>query len=378
MNLATIETANDHRLAVLQAGPLVCVVGAGLAGLASALAAAQCGLRVELFAAEPEVSDIDVHVDIVPSMLRDLVAIGMADEVVRAGFAYRRARFMAADGVALFAIEPRRLAGERYPAAVGIARHAVHRLLGAACEAAGVHFHWHAHVNAVRPTPCGACIHLQDTQVDAQLVVLACGALSRLRTDVLQVHTPLGTTGWTYLVARRPISIDEPVYALADDGRKAHAVPISARHLGLSINDLDASLAPQGLRAQLSQLPGALAELAVLPHSVPTGRSVAFGLTEPRDADAAIVAVGECACALPPHLGYAAAQAIEDAVVLKHVLQHVDVRAVARVFHERRHARRRQVLDLTARAARWDLAPEAQTDLRLLSEALADLHQQPA
>jgi flavin-dependent dehydrogenase len=51
----------------------VCVIGAGLAGLACALAASRRGLQVQVLDERGMPADLDAHVEVVPNMLRDLV-----------------------------------------------------------------------------------------------------------------------------------------------------------------------------------------------------------------------------------------------------------------------------------------------------------------
>jgi 2-polyprenyl-6-methoxyphenol hydroxylase-like FAD-dependent oxidoreductase len=82
---------------------------------------------------------------------------------------------------------------------------------------------------------------------------------------------------------------------------------------------------------------------------------------------------------LPPHFGQAAAQCIEDAVVLGALLrERLDRDALLERFMSRRGERARQVHALVTQAARWDLQPEASTDLPALAERLAPLIARPA
>jgi 2-polyprenyl-6-methoxyphenol hydroxylase-like FAD-dependent oxidoreductase len=66
----------------------VCVIGAGLAGLACAVAAAGRGLHVQVFDDADQQTTWRGHVEVVPNMLRDLVALGVGDACVRAGFPF--------------------------------------------------------------------------------------------------------------------------------------------------------------------------------------------------------------------------------------------------------------------------------------------------
>lgn len=356
----------------------VCIVGAGLAGLACAFAVAQAGHKVEVFEAATAVSEVQAHVDVVPNMMRELACLGLAEPCVRAGFPYRRTSFLAQDGRLLFTTDAQRLAGERYPAALGISRHGLHRLLADACASAGVTFHWNVHVVGVQPKSAGAVLQLEHEDVAADLVVLACGARSKLRAAAVPSRPGQDAAAWIYLLAARPRAIDEALVATGAHGLKAHAVPIGASQLGLSLRGTGDLLSPAALRGLLRALPGPLAQLASLPYSTPVIRQVPFGMMDPISDSAAVVAVGECACALPPHFGQSAAQALEDAVVLRELLQRFEPAEVAGPFTERRAPRQREVLEITTRAARWDAAPSPDTDFKSLADSLAGLLAQPA
>ena len=89
--------------------------------------------------------------------------------------------------------------------------------------------------------------------------------------------------------------------------------------------------------------------------------------------------VGEAAHALVPHFGQSAAQSIEDACVLGELLgQGAGVPDLLQRFGERRIERARRVQALTSQAARWDLRPQADTDLRQLARRLDELVAEPA
>jgi len=92
-----------------------------------------------------------------------------------------------------------------------------------------------------------------------------------------------------------------------------------------------------------------------------------------------VLRIGHSAHILPPHFGQSAAQAVEDAVVLGDLLRTRPSRdALLEGFMARRGERARQVHAIATQAARWDLHPEASTDLPGLAEQLAPLVARPA
>lgn len=134
----------------------VIVIGAGVAGLACALAAGSHDLQVQVFDEAPSPPrESSGHVEVVPSMLRDLVALGIADECTRAGFAYNGIDLVDRYGRVVVELAIDRLAGLRYPAALGISRSALLSLLEGAARARGVVIDRGSRVTAVEPPPAG-------------------------------------------------------------------------------------------------------------------------------------------------------------------------------------------------------------------------------
>ncbi|WP_186510708.1 FAD-dependent monooxygenase [Caenimonas sedimenti] len=361
------------------------VVGGGVAGLACALAAARGGARVQVFEERPEHMQVDTHVEVVPSMLRDLVRIGVGDACVRAGFPFRRTNVLDQAGRKLFAIEAEALAGPRLPATLGITRSSFHEGLREAAVAAGCQMN-----RGLRVTDVGADGSIEfarSAPVRADLVVLACGSESPLRARVFGASPPVRPgPAWSYFLASRPVGLDEAVLASARDGRKAHVVPVSSSQVGVRMapapHQLPHASAPAAWPGEL--LAGFAGVLGALGDGA---RNETRAVLRDAHADVAaadwhrgaLLAVGDCAHRLPPHFGQSAAQAIEDAVVLGELLERGgSVDELSAAFVRRRRDRVAEVAALTTLAARWDTEPEPATDLPAITRALARLVHQPA
>jgi 2-polyprenyl-6-methoxyphenol hydroxylase-like FAD-dependent oxidoreductase len=363
----------------------VAVVGAGLAGLTCALAAARGGAQVDVYEAAASLPAAAAHVDVVPNMVRELARWGVLDDCVRLGFPYRRQLVLAQDGRQLLAIEAMRLAQERHPAALGITQQALHTVLAQAAVEAGVRFHWAAPVRMVEEVGGQAVLHLDDAPpAKAQLLLLACGARASLREAVYGPQTRLEQVGppWRYLLAARPARLDEALLATGRQGRKAHVVPVSATQAGVRWCEprlVDAE--PTDAGAVLRTFGDPVRALVPLPAGVegPATRPVLVGLLPRPWNRGPILAVGDCAHALAPHFGQAAAMAAEDAGVLGELFAAGLAPApLVDAFVARRSPRAAQVLALTLQAARWDLAPEPGMDLLALARQLSDAVAQPA
>jgi 2-polyprenyl-6-methoxyphenol hydroxylase-like FAD-dependent oxidoreductase len=358
----------------------VCVVGAGLAGLACALAAAAAGAQVEVMDERSAPSPVPAHVEVVPNLLRDLVILGVADDCVKAGFPYRGVAVTDPMGRAGFELPTQRLAPSGYPEALGLAYDTLATILARSAMRCGARMRWGVGVKAVTLQDGAARLELVDgSECTPDLVLLATGAGSHLRDSLhpgARIERGLGGE-WTYALLPRPRGLDRALHVVGHEGERAFVVPVSAAAMGVA---LSASMA-SSFGWNPAEMPPALRPLlahasAAMPRVV---RPVQALLMQAPWHRGNVLCVGECAHALPPHFGQAAAQVAEDAVVLKDLLQHqLPIDTLVLRFGERRHARAARVFDLVAQAARWHFEPQAGADLRELAERLARLVAIPA
>jgi 2-polyprenyl-6-methoxyphenol hydroxylase-like FAD-dependent oxidoreductase len=369
----------------------VCVIGAGLAGLACATAAAARGKRVDVFEAAVTPPMLSAHVEVVPNMLRDLVALGVGEECVRAGFAYHDIDVIDCQGRAQFTIPTERLAGPRYPAALGIKHDELHRILANAAADRGAKLHWGCVVSRVERR--GDLVRTRLTSGDeatSDLVILAGGAKTQLRAALFPGAELVDdlAQAWWYTLVQRPVELDRPCLILGAAGRKVFMVPVCTDVAGLALIEPFGEAAAATSDSPAAQMRGSLAPFPGLVHSaarqlrsdhpVALRRVRSSLLPAPWHRDH-VLAVGECAHSMPPHFGQAGAQALEDATVLADLLANAhDRAALEEAFTERRFERARRVHEIASTAARWDLSPECEADLRELMARLTRTVAQPA
>lgn len=366
----------------------VCVVGAGLAGLACALAAASRGLQVQLFEQAEQPRRASAHVEVVPNMLRDLVALGVGDECVRGGFAYHGIDVIDRQGRRLHELPTERLAGARFPAALGILHADLHDVLERAAVRQGAVVRRNARVLAVHERGGEAAIELAGgASSAADLVVLAVGAGSELRAACFPHARPVSELdqAWWYALLPRPVELDRPLVAFGNAGQRAALVPVRPDLAGIALvgsPPADHGLSPAGhLREGLASFAPRIRKLRA--HfgegAAVVLRTARSGLLDVPWHHGAVLAVGDCAHAFPPHFGQAAAQAVEDARVLGDLLAGAPERpGLFAAYQHRRAERVRQVHEITSTAARWDLQPQGDADLSLLMDRLMRTVAQPA
>jgi 2-polyprenyl-6-methoxyphenol hydroxylase-like FAD-dependent oxidoreductase len=375
----------------------VAVVGAGIAGLACALGAAQAGAVVDVFDAAPAPVRIAAHLVVVPNLLRDLVGLGLGDACTRTGFPYRSAVVL--DGLARpqFEISAERMAGPRYPANIGLTHAGLVDLLHDAATQAAVRWHWHSAVQAHDLRWSGDRVGFADGRIPApDLMVLATGTDDPLRAALLgQPAECLSLPqAWWYALVARPLALERTTLVMGPQGRKLLLVPTGANTAGLALSGRTAPGQADGVAAGVDVLQRGLAEFspevrallpspgAALAAGTPVFRRPARALLLPAPWHRGnLVCAGECALTLPPQFAQSAAAAIEHAVVLKDLLAHAGRQpgsALAAAYTDRRWPRARRLHAVTTQAARWDAQPGAETDIAALAQQLAQTVAHPA
>jgi len=366
----------------------VCVIGAGISGLVCALAMAGRGIRVEVLGASTRPCASPVHLEIAPSMLRDLVHLGVGEDCVRTGFAYQGMDVVDGRGRRLFELPTERLAGQRYPAALGICHRDLRQILECAAMARGVIVKRGARVTAVQPHGVHMRAELESGEaVEADIALLAAGAGSDLRAALFPRSCPPDDVGqaWWYALVPRPVDLDRPLIGIGQAGRRAILVPVRHDTAGLALIEARRASNPDSaiphLRTVLASFAPRLRAVADrLTADTPVAlRPARSGLLASPWHRGGVLAVGDCAHALPPHFGQATAQAVEDARVLGELLARTSDRAVLfEAFERRRLERVRHVHRLTATAARWDVEPDSEADLSLLMNQLTQTVAHPS
>lgn len=365
----------------------VAIVGAGLAGLACAVAVTRAGIAVDVFAAESIGSAEVFHLDAVPNLVRCLDRLGVLGQCQTMGFAYSRTRTTDAQGRILENLLLPRLAGDDKPAGMGLLQNDLLGVLSARAMQQGAQLY--SYTPAIEIDSGTGVVRLADAAtVQVDLVLLAAGLNAPLRQAMFS-HAPSTTyygQQWWHVVLPRAPGMDQPTVAVGPRGQKLHVVPIAPTKAGLT---LCSSIAPTFDGQPYSQLlcaalrsfsgwPAAWQDALKKNPPLVIRQAREALLPQPWHRDR-VLAVGDCAHALVPHFGQGPAQALEDAVVLQELLmQRLPMAELTAAFTARRIARLEKVHALTGQAALWDEHPDPSTDLRTLSQALAAVVAAPA
>lgn len=357
------------------------IVGAGLAGLAAALAAAMAGVSVDVFDTVEAGAPHDTHLHVAANLLRDLDTLGIAGACIRQGFPCKGMVVADVQGEPYFEFPTPRLAGEHLPPALGMVRTDLLNILRHAAIARGVTLHGGQAIVDVKPGT-ELVTHTGERHRVDLAVLTGDGTQPTTRGRALpQVPIETLPQAWCQTLVPRPHAVERATIIVGHSRHKVVLVPVDTRRAGAavlwaselpSVNDVRELLASQG---------GLLRTLS--PHwaeSAPVStQPVRFGMLTGRWHAPGLLRIGRSALVLPPHLGQSAAQAVEDAVVLGDLLRaQTPLADLPHAFEIRRADRARRVLEIASQAARWGLQPEPATDMRTLAERLAPLIAMPA
>jgi 2-polyprenyl-6-methoxyphenol hydroxylase-like FAD-dependent oxidoreductase len=368
----------------------VLIVGGGIGGLALSIGLRKAGIDVEIVEIKDRWTVYHVGIIAQSNLVRAMVALGIADDCVAAGFPYQGVRFCDANGNVLSESPGVKLAGPDYPAYLGLTRPALHNVLFAACQKAGVRVRLGVTVAELSQTNHQVAVKFTDgTRREYDLVVGADGVHSQIRTMLFGGHLTPQFTGegvWRYNVPRPPDVDYGSIYA-TQEGPKAGLIPLT----------LDTAyifrIGPEPgnprfpkdelatiMRERLKPFGGAIGELA-------------GGITDPelvvyRPLDSVFVPapwycgrvalIGDAAHAITPHLGQGAAQAVEDAVVLAAELgKDGPLRGALDSFVQRRFERCKLILEASLQIGEWEMHPDPQADVANLMAKVGQTVVQP-
>ena len=187
----------------------VAIVGGGICGLSLALHLKKKGIKAHVYERVPEIKPLGVGITLLPHAMREFSALGIGDELLKAGIENRESHFYNRFGQLIYREDRGKFAGYQYPE-VGIHRGNLHLILYKAVirelgPEAVVTDH---ECTGVEQDESGATVRFKGRDpVHADIVVACDGINSAIRKqfypDDKVVFTGINT--WRGVTRRKPI-----------------------------------------------------------------------------------------------------------------------------------------------------------------------------
>jgi 2-polyprenyl-6-methoxyphenol hydroxylase-like FAD-dependent oxidoreductase len=351
----------------------ILVIGGGVGGLAVAIGLHQRGFAVEVVERDKDWKVYHVGIIVQGNFVRALDRLGLAEAAVKAGYAYKGARFKDLDGTTIAELPGDPLA-DGIPGDLGITRPALHEVLTSKVRQLDIPVRLGVSFTAlVDKGDAVEAAFTDGTSGSYDLVIGADGNYSAVRKQLFPEAIPqyTGQGVWRYNVPR-PSDLDWSDIYVGKPLGKAGYCPLTAQDMYIFAvfeEPGNPKFAPETLADEMRQrlagyggLLGAAAQQISDPALVVYRPLEACILPDPWYRGR-IVLIGDAAHSATPHLGQGAAMAVEDAVVLAEELdREEDIDAALRGFMDRRFERAKLVGLSSIQLGEWDMHPEMAGD----------------
>lgn len=350
----------------------VLVIGGGVGGLAVAIGLHNQGIPVEVVERDADWKVYHVGIIVQANFVRALNALGVGEAAVKAGYAYRGARFMDVSGKVLAEL-PGDTAVDGLPSDLGLTRPALHEVLTSKVKELGIPVKLGVTFETLNDTGDGVDVTFTDgTSGRYDLVIGADGNYSAVRKQIFPEATPkyTGQGVWRYNVPR-PADLEWSDLYIGKAKGKVGYCPLTPEEMYIfAVFEVagNPKFAPETLatemRKRLEGYGGLMAEAAkhVTDPALVVYRPLEACIMPDPWYKGRVVLIGDAAHSATPHLGQGAAMAVEDAVVLAEELASKDLDAALRAFMDRRFERAKLVGTSSIKLGEWEMNPETAGD----------------
>jgi 2-polyprenyl-6-methoxyphenol hydroxylase-like FAD-dependent oxidoreductase len=363
----------------------ILVVGGGISGMVVALALRQRNFAVEIVEVNPRWDVYGVGIIQLANALRALALVGLADQVLAAGFGMSTLYFYDHEGHLLYEVPQPQLAGPHYPAANALTRPRFHKILQGAIRQADVPVRVGVTVSNLEQKDETVEVTFTDRTHDRyDMIIGADGIRSLIRRLVFGAdYQPLytGQVCWRCNVPRPP-EVDNFQLFLAPSGNKAGFVPLAPDLMYILLNETprEASdswplIAEEALadvfRQRLMEFGGPVAAIRdtyITDSSRVVYRPFETLLMPQPWYRGRVVLIGDAAHAMTAHVAQGAAMAVEDAVVLAEELAtQLTLQKALEGYMERRYERSKTLVEISATLCRGEVNNDHTVDVAGLS-----------
>jgi 2-polyprenyl-6-methoxyphenol hydroxylase-like FAD-dependent oxidoreductase len=362
------------------------IVGGGIGGLSTAIGLRRAGIQADIVEIKEHWAVHHVGIIVHANFLRAMVALGVADKCVAAGFPYQHIRHYDSRGNFLSVLEGQPLAGPGYPASLGLSRPALHKVLSETAIEAGARVRLGVTVSGLVHSEDKVALKFTDgTGGDYDIVVGADGVHSQIRGMAFGDQPQPKFTGqgvWRYTIPR-PKDLDHLVVYVSERNGRAGVVPLTqdAAYLFKVGSEPGNPHHPDDklhelLRERLSAFGGLIGEIRDKHIHDPAEvvyRPLEVFLQPNPWFRGRVLLIGDAVHSTSPQLGQGAALAVEDAVVLAELLsQDAPLPELLDAFMKRRYARSKFIVEGSVQIGEWEQRRTPDADfIGLMAKMLA-------
>ena len=333
----------------------ILVIGGGIGGLTATIALRRCRFDVEVVERDPNWSVYGVGIIQQSNVIRAMSELGVLQDYVKAGYGFDHVDAYGWNGVHFARIPTARLVAGA-PANLGIARTALHKVLGDRAIAAGGVIRLGETVKSLDQRQSGVDVTFSNgSTAHYDVVIGADGTHSSTRSMIFPQEPAPEFTGqgvWRYNFVRPP-EVEGISFYQGEIG--AGLVPLSEDLMYMFVTTPEPGnprYLQQGLagclREKLRGAPPVLAELAqkITDDEAVVYRPLEYLFMRGPWHHARVVLLGDAVHSTTPHLGQGAGMAIEDSLVLAEEMTKADTPEHAFVaYRERRFERCRYIVE---------------------------------
>jgi 2-polyprenyl-6-methoxyphenol hydroxylase-like FAD-dependent oxidoreductase len=345
------------------------IVGAGITGLATAIAASRQGIEVDLVERQPKVRALGSGITLIGAALRALDRLGVYSDCVANGYSVTHMETYEVDGTLAHRAGLPSPAGTGQPGMLGMMRPSLHAILLEHASRAGTEVRTATSPDRIEQHAGGARVTFSTGECgDYDLVIGADGLRSAVRDLIWGPTRPDFVGHATFrVIVPRPAEVTAHAQFRGHGDVAMGFMPTAADQMYLySLFPVEADYRPPAAelaslaRERFEPFGGIVPRLRaviVAPDQVNYTRFETVLAPDPWYLGRVVV-IGDAAHCTTPHLAAGAAMCLEDAVALGEELAAAPVIDDAlRAFCERRFDRCRYVVETAARLSYWQTHP---------------------